>query len=124
MREGMCFWQRGCFFHNIVNPLVAETLGLREDIQWCQALGIHQVRFEGDAKVLIEKVNAKDVQDGRVGGIISEILSLLGVIGGFWVRFVGRNSNRVAHSVARKVMSLSPASCRLYDFCAWVGSRM
>ncbi|CAL1382286.1 unnamed protein product [Linum trigynum] len=115
---------KGVFFPNIVDPLVAETLGLREGIQWCQALGIHQVRFEGDAKVLIEKVNAKDARDGRVGAIISEILSLLEVNGGFRVRFVGRNSNRVAHSMARKALSLSQTSYRLYDLCLWVGSRI
>ncbi|CAL1376671.1 unnamed protein product [Linum trigynum] len=105
-------------FENIVDPLVVETIVLREAIQWCQNLGIPQVRFEGDAKVLIDKINDRNAQDSRVGAIIQEIMCLLALSSGFRVRFVGRISNRVAHSVARKALSLSPAACRMYDFRA------
>ncbi|CAL1391706.1 unnamed protein product [Linum trigynum] len=115
---------KGLVFEGVVDPLVVETISLREALHCCQDLGIPQVRFEGDAKILIDKINAKDARDSRVGAIIKEILSLLRVHSGFCVRFVGRNSNRVAHSVARKTLSLSPASSRLYDFRAWVESRV
>ncbi|CAL1361929.1 unnamed protein product [Linum trigynum] len=120
----MCFLAKGVSFPSIVDPLVAETLVFREAIQWCQALGFPPVMFESDAKVLIDKVNANDAQDGRVAAIMEEIVNLLAMNGGFQVRFVGRNSNKIAHSVVRKTPSLSPASCRLYEFCVWVGSQM
>ncbi|CAL1406331.1 unnamed protein product [Linum trigynum] len=58
---------RDMVFKNIVEPLLVETIVLREATQWCQDLGIAQVLFERDAKVLIDKINAAYAQDSRVG---------------------------------------------------------
>ncbi|CAL1404113.1 unnamed protein product [Linum trigynum] len=80
--------------------------------------------FEGDAKVIIDKVNQAATRDNRIGVVLEEIVRCLGSHMGFSIRFVGRDSNRVAHRVARKALTLYPASCRLFDFQAWLRSRM
>ncbi|CAL1400383.1 unnamed protein product [Linum trigynum] len=48
------------------DPLVVELLVLREAILWCLSLGLSAVTFEGDAKVLIDKINQADARDSRV----------------------------------------------------------
>ncbi|CAL1359430.1 unnamed protein product [Linum trigynum] len=114
----------GLQFPGIDDPLVAEVLVLRDAIMWCRARGIVEVCFEGDAKVVIDKINQADASDSRIGAILAEIIHHLADCSGFSIRFVGRGSNRVAHLVARKALSLYPTASRFFDFQAWLCSRM
>ncbi|CAL1392885.1 unnamed protein product [Linum trigynum] len=114
----------GFQFAGIEDSLVAEALALREAILWCRDSGFVEVRFEGDAKVLIEKINQANTRDSRVGALLEEIVGAFGSMGGFSVRFVGRRSNRVAHLVARNALHLYPTTSRSFDFLAWLNSRM
>ncbi|CAL1399489.1 unnamed protein product [Linum trigynum] len=104
--------------------MVVELLTLREAIGWCLGLGFAMVRFEGDAKVVIDKINSRQASDNRVGAILEEVLHHFDSHPGLGVRFVGRNNNRVAHRVARKTLSLSPTMSRVFYFQAWLGTRM
>ncbi|CAL1372026.1 unnamed protein product [Linum trigynum] len=115
---------RGFQFAGIEDPLVAEALALREAILWCRDSGLGEVRFEGDAKVLIEKINQANPRDNRVGALLEEIIGIFGSMGGFSIRFVGQRSNRAAHLVARKALQLYPTTSRSFNFLAWLQSRM
>ncbi|CAL1377780.1 unnamed protein product [Linum trigynum] len=115
---------RGFQFAGIEYPLIAEALALREAILWCRDSGFAEVRFEGDAKVLIEKVNQANTRDNKVGALLEEIVGVLGLIGGFSVRFVGRHSNRAAHLVARKALHLYPTTSRSFNILTRFNSRM
>ncbi|CAL1413752.1 unnamed protein product [Linum trigynum] len=42
----------------------------RETILWCLELGFTEMRFEGDAKVVIDKVNQADTCDSKVGSVL------------------------------------------------------
>ncbi|CAL1353289.1 unnamed protein product [Linum trigynum] len=106
------------------DPRVAELLVLREAVWWCLESGLLGVRFEGDAKVLIDKINQKDARDDRVGAVLEELVQIFSSSPGFRVRFVGRRNNRVAHLVARKALSLYPTGSRFFDFQAWLNSRV
>ncbi|CAL1398080.1 unnamed protein product [Linum trigynum] len=88
--------------------MVIELLTLREAIGWCLGLGFTEVRFEGDAKVIIDKIISRQASDNRVGAILEEVLHYFLSHPGLAVRFIGRSNNRVAHRVARKTLSLSP----------------
>ncbi|CAL1401342.1 unnamed protein product [Linum trigynum] len=114
----------GVQFPGIDDPKVIEALALREAILWCQNQRLREVCFEGDAKVVIDKINQADASDSRIGAILAEIIHLLMVRPGFDVRFVGRGNNRVAHLVARKALSLYPTTSRSFDFQAWLFSRL
>ncbi|CAL1396769.1 unnamed protein product [Linum trigynum] len=109
---------KGVQFPQIDEPKMMELLVLREAVAWCVECGLSEVRFEGDAKVLIDKINQADIRDSRLGAVLEEIDQSLCVHSGFSVRFVGRENNRVAHSVARKALSLYPTVCRFFDFRA------
>ncbi|CAL1406463.1 unnamed protein product [Linum trigynum] len=121
---GVVLWAAGFHFPFMDDPVVAELLTLREAIQWCLGNGFSRMTFEGDAKVVIDKIRQGDIRDSRVGVILEEIIWLLTGTSGFSVRFVGRDGNRVAHLVARKALSLFPSSCRYFDFQTWLISRM
>ncbi|CAL1357044.1 unnamed protein product [Linum trigynum] len=115
---------KGVHFPLLGDPMMVEALALREAIDWCLANGFNVMRFEGDAQVIIEKILRRDVRDNRIGAILEEIVNLFASNVGFTVRFVGRRNNRVAHLVARHALSLFPTTCRLFDFQAWLNSRM
>ncbi|CAL1360746.1 unnamed protein product [Linum trigynum] len=101
-----------------------EILALRDAVHWCVQRGLSVVRFEGDVKFIIDRLNQAQNNDSRAGPIFREVLSYLSEHIGFLVRFVGRRSNRVAHLMARKALSLYPTPCRSFNFVAWLRSRM
>ncbi|CAL1397676.1 unnamed protein product [Linum trigynum] len=109
---------KGVQFAQIEEPLVVELLALREAIIWCLECGLSEVRFGGDAKVNIDKINQANTSDSHLGAVLDEICQYFRAHPGFSVRFVGRENNRVAHSVARKAISLYPTVNRFFDFRA------
>ncbi|CAL1396881.1 unnamed protein product [Linum trigynum] len=115
---------RGVQFSQMDDPVVVELLVLREAIIWCLEQGLSEVRFEGDAKVIIDKINQADTRDSRLGTVLEEIAHSFRTQPGFSVRFVGRENNRVAHLVARKALSLYPTMSRFFDFQTWLASRV
>ncbi|CAL1356443.1 unnamed protein product [Linum trigynum] len=115
---------KGVQFPGLVDPMVIELLTLREAIDWCLGLGFIDVRFEGDAKVIIDKIILQEASDTRVGAILEEVLHYFQSHPGLGVRFIGQKNNRVAHRVAKKALPLSPTICRVFDFQAWLLSRM
>ncbi|CAL1397696.1 unnamed protein product [Linum trigynum] len=115
---------KGVQFSIIDDPMMVELLVLREGIIWCLERGFTDVQFEGDAKVVIDKILQADTRDNRVGAILEEVVLGLSSNPGFSVRFVGRSSNRITHLVARKALSLYPTTSRLFDFQSWLISRM
>ncbi|CAL1405070.1 unnamed protein product [Linum trigynum] len=114
----------GVQFPVIDDPMVVELLVLREAVIWCSGLGLTDVRFEGDAKVIIDKLNRGDLGDKRMGAVLEEIYNCLQTQSGYSVRFVGWRSNRVAHMVARKALSLYSTISRSFDFQTWLNSRV
>ncbi|CAL1383392.1 unnamed protein product [Linum trigynum] len=115
---------KGVCFPGMDDPMVVELLVLREAVWWCLELGLSEVQFEGDAKVIIDKINRADARDNRIRAVLEELQQYFHSSAGFRVRFVGRSSNRVAHSVARKALSLYPTTSRSFDFLAWLSSTM
>ncbi|CAL1396341.1 unnamed protein product [Linum trigynum] len=121
---GTPLWAVGVQFPNLDDPMVVELLTLRKAVRWCLAHGFLVMRFEGDAKVVIDKICRADVRDSRVGTILEEMIQIFRENPGFTVRFVGRGDNRVAYKVARQTLSLFPTTCRYFDFQTWLASRM
>ncbi|CAL1384042.1 unnamed protein product [Linum trigynum] len=115
---------KGVHFPFLSDPLMVEALALREAIGWCLANGFTMMRFEGDAKVIIEKILWKDIRDSHIGVILEEIVNSFASNLGLSIRFVGRRNNRVAHLVARQALPLFPTACRSFDFRTWLYSKM
>ncbi|CAL1398997.1 unnamed protein product [Linum trigynum] len=115
---GMVLVDKGVMYNGLLNPMLTELSTLRDAIRWCRQLGFVTMRIEGDAKVVIDKVNTRSIADAAGGAIFEEIRHLLSALPGFQIRFVGRQNNRVAHLVAKKALSLFPTGCNGFDFCA------
>ncbi|CAL1359951.1 unnamed protein product [Linum trigynum] len=103
-------------YAGIENPYILESLALRDCLQEYVRRRLRNVVVGGDAKVVIDKCRHFDTSDGKIGAI-------LGDLGDSQVLFIGRNFNRVAHSVARRALSLSPPFQRGFDYVAWYNSR-
>ncbi|CAL1361642.1 unnamed protein product [Linum trigynum] len=106
------------------SPMLVELSTLRDAIRWCQHRGLEAVTIEGDAKIVIDKVNAGDVCAAAGGALFEEIRHLLLMSPGFRVQFVDRQNSRVVHMVTKKALSLFPASCNGFDFCGWLRSQL
>ncbi|CAL1387228.1 unnamed protein product [Linum trigynum] len=117
-QDGEVLLAKGVQFDVIEDPMIVELLVLREALFRCLANGFTMMRFEGDAKVIIDKINHRDTQDSRIGALLEEVLYSFSIHSGFRVRFVGRSNNRVAYLVVRKALSLHPSSCHSFDFRA------
>ncbi|CAL1376085.1 unnamed protein product [Linum trigynum] len=89
----------------------------------CIMRGWESMLIVGDAKVVIDKVNAQEVMDAKGGAILREVRAFRQMFPGFRVQFVGRQNNRVPHLVTRKVVVLSASVVLHFDFCAWLRSK-
>ncbi|CAL1376121.1 unnamed protein product [Linum trigynum] len=74
---------KGTQFLWIDDLLVVELLMLREAILWCTNHGLTEIRFEGDAKVVIDKINHADSRDNRMGVVLEEVIHYFAAH--FWV---------------------------------------
>ncbi|CAL1382520.1 unnamed protein product [Linum trigynum] len=115
---------RGVQFPQLDDPMMVELLVLREAIVWCMEQGLAVVRFEGDAKVIIDRINQAIMRDSRLGAVLEEIGHYFRTQSSFSVRFVGRENNRVAHLVARKALSLYPTMSCFFDSQSWLVYRV
>jgi len=87
------------------SPSEAEALGLLEAIKLVVAHGYQTVTFESDCRFVVNAVNTSQVPLNEVGNIISSCRELLSFQSHFSVKFVRRQTNEVAHSIARASLS-------------------
>ncbi|XVF56428.1 hypothetical protein PTKIN_Ptkin06aG0120100 [Pterospermum kingtungense] len=78
-----------------------EALALLEAIQWVRLLGYEKVVFEVYAKYVVDAIlsNQKDLSE--FGFIIYACRSLLNVEARYFVRFMRRSANELAHALAK-----------------------
>ncbi|GAU28837.1 hypothetical protein TSUD_21740 [Trifolium subterraneum] len=67
--------------------------------------GLDRVQFESDSKVLIEAIHMQRRGNSEFLSIVHDILSLMSSFINFEVKFVRRQANLVAHTLARAVNS-------------------
>ncbi|CAL1360390.1 unnamed protein product [Linum trigynum] len=68
LRSGGLIRVMGIQLLDVDDRTTVELLVLREAVLWCLNLGFHTICFEGDVKVVIDKINQSDTRDSRVGG--------------------------------------------------------
>ncbi|CAL1410198.1 unnamed protein product [Linum trigynum] len=118
--DGVVVGAKGVCFPEVDDPMLVEVLALKEAILWCRSTACCFVRFEGDGKVVVDRLLLAQGSDSMAGAIFREVLLYMAENGGFSVRCVGRRINRVAHLVARKALLLYPIASRYFDFVAWL----
>ncbi|KAK6145715.1 hypothetical protein DH2020_022535 [Rehmannia glutinosa] len=78
-----------------------EGLSLLEGIKWSKALGLQNVIFEMDAKIVVDALKKTDTDLSEFGKIIHQCVSLLSFEPHFSVQQVRRQANMVAHAITR-----------------------
>ncbi|CAL1406979.1 unnamed protein product [Linum trigynum] len=120
---GMVVAASAALYVGIWEPALVELLAFPDALRWCLAFGFQSMVFAGDAQVVVGKIRDGEVDDVHGGMLLEEIRSMRDLFQEFRVIFVGRESNRVAHLVARKALSLSPSLVG-FNFVSWLFSAM
>ncbi|XP_042974694.1 uncharacterized protein LOC122306328 [Carya illinoinensis] len=82
----------------------AERAALQRAMFMCFEMGMHQVIFEGDAKVVIDAINSKEM-DSSWHGQETEDLQQWMAAHPFWrLFFVYRSANQAAHAAAKEAI--------------------
>jgi ribonuclease HI len=113
MAYGLCFRDssgallmgKSEYLHLYVSVLEAESLGLPHSLKMAISNHLHYVTFETDSKSLADALKVHNVPLNEFGDLVTEIKSLLSGNPDYVVSFVRRQTNRVAHSIARAALS-------------------
>jgi ribonuclease HI len=99
------FWASKCMVREgFLDPMSAEAMGATLAAQFCQELGMEQIKLEGDAKLVIDAVQSRRQDDSNKGHLIADILLVLGTFQQWEMIHVRREGNNVAHRLATFVV--------------------
>jgi ribonuclease HI len=96
-----------------LNILEGEAMAIIEAMEMMKQKGFSYVTFESDSKTVVDAINSSLVGLSEFSIMISHIKSLLSSNDYFEVKYVKRQANMAAHSLARAAYSMS--SRRLFD---------
>jgi ribonuclease HI len=91
-------------FHS-ATPSEAEALSLLEAIPFTINQVVPPVIFESDCKLLVDAVNSPYAPQDKAGYIISRCKDLMSSRNNYVVKYVRRQVNKGAHSIARASIS-------------------
>lgn len=94
----------GCCM-GVVEPELAEAIGLKEALSWIKAKRWGEVVIETDCYVVVQAICSSIKMLSPFGMIIKECKSLFSSLSDKTLLFVYRSANRVAHSLARVAYS-------------------
>ncbi|KAF5462824.1 hypothetical protein F2P56_018800 [Juglans regia] len=79
----------------------AECTALWEAMILCEELGIGEVIFEGDAKIVIDAVSSGERDDSSLGHLVENLQQKLNSHSRWKLAFIHREGNEVAHQLAK-----------------------
>ncbi|GAU21441.1 hypothetical protein TSUD_32720 [Trifolium subterraneum] len=95
---GMTQWQQ-----TVISFVEGEAWALLLAMEEARHRGLDRVQFESDLKVLIEAIHIKRRGNSEFLSIVHDIFSLMSSFINFEVKFVRRQTNLVAHTLAMAV---------------------
>jgi ribonuclease HI len=93
--------------------LEGEAVALLEAIHFANVNRWDRVVFESDSSTLVQALSSPGHGDSEFSAIVSSIIYQLSLHSNFEVKFVRRQANMVAHSLAR--VACSWVSHRIFD---------
>jgi ribonuclease HI len=90
-----------------LNTLEGEAMAIKEAMSELMLRGFSNVIFESDSKIAVDAISSRHVGISEFSVLISDIKSLLDANSNFEVKFVKRQANMVAHSLARAAYSMT-----------------
>ncbi|XP_031127687.1 uncharacterized protein LOC116029785 [Ipomoea triloba] len=88
------------------DPLLAESLAIKEALTWIKDIGHHNIILESDCLNFCLSFNSRSIDFSYIGSIVKQCHSIARNIGNVSVRHVQRSANHVAHVLARATGSL------------------
>jgi len=88
-----------------ISVLEGEVMALQEAIQVAIAKGWDKVVFETDSRTLVDRISDWSSGISEFNAIVSSIKSMLALFFNFEVKFVRRQANMTAHTIARATCS-------------------
>ncbi|KAF5454421.1 hypothetical protein F2P56_024088 [Juglans regia] len=98
------------------DPLLGEALAALRSVQFGINLGLENVIFEGDSKLVVHGITSGAEDWSTVGLIYQDIKKLLGNYNSWSIRHVSRQANSVAHCLAKSSLDLSEDSIHVEDY--------
>jgi len=84
---------------------IGEALGLCEALQWVMVLGLHNMDFSLDSKLVVDAVNSTVSNYSDFGSVISHCRQLLNInLHNSKVEFSRRQANGMAHALAQAAL--------------------
>ncbi|GAU29262.1 hypothetical protein TSUD_392120 [Trifolium subterraneum] len=110
---GLCFRDNNGHFmasmtqwqQTVISSVEGEAWALLLAMEEARYRGLDRVQLESDSKVLIEAIHMKRRGNSEFLSIVHDILSLMSSFINFEVKFVRRQANLVAHTLARAANS-------------------
>ncbi|GAU20010.1 hypothetical protein TSUD_273450 [Trifolium subterraneum] len=99
---GMTQWQQ-----TVMSSVKGETWALLLAMEEARDKGLDRVQFESDSKVLVEAIHMKRRGNSEFLSIVHDIISFMSSFLNFEVKFIRRQANSVAHTLARAASSWS-----------------
>ncbi|XP_018813588.2 uncharacterized protein LOC108985665 [Juglans regia] len=96
-----------CIF---LDAKLAEAMAALRAVLLCKQLGISRVLLEGDALNVVNDINSEAKDWSSVGLIIQDIKAELQNLEYGSIQFISRNSNCIAHCLAKDALKLSQES--------------
>jgi ribonuclease HI len=84
-----------------LGPIAAEALGAYHAIVLSTEMGVQNVILEGDAKMVVQAVNSREINTGKYGQLMDDTKMLLRSFSNWECCYVSRYLNRAAHDLAR-----------------------
>ena len=89
---------------------ILETMAARRAMIFMEELGLCRAIFEGDSKTVVKALSGDCPDPSCIGHIIKDCKSLMGCFQTCYFSHVRRQSNGVAHALARRARMSSPLS--------------
>ncbi|GAU28280.1 hypothetical protein TSUD_256080 [Trifolium subterraneum] len=99
---GLTQWQQ-----TVMSSVEGEAWTLLLAMEEARHRGLDRVQFESDSKVLVEAIHMKRRGNSEFLSIVHDIISFMSSFLNFEVKFVRRQANSVAHTLARAANSWS-----------------
>jgi ribonuclease HI len=90
-----------CFCRGKFNPTTVKALAAVQAITYCNEIGMDKICLEGDAKNVVDALNAMEKNCGKFGHLIADAKVLLQKFSHWEVKFVKRDANGAAHSLMK-----------------------
>ncbi|KAJ8438788.1 hypothetical protein Cgig2_023822 [Carnegiea gigantea] len=99
--DGDIQWCRTKQGTTFLGPEIEEARAYRHGLQQALSWGIQSIIIEGDSQALTTKLQKKAPLDAAIGVIICDILMLSSQFNFCAFQFIGRDGNRVAHTLVK-----------------------